>query len=128
VLTEIRTLRAQLKERQGKVKEQALIDALSDLDKKAAALEGSERGRGARFAPGPREPTLMRLAGDMQHLMDVLQGADAPPTTQTISGVELTRKAFAEALERWKDLKDREVNAVSDMLKKADVAPLTSPR
>jgi hypothetical protein len=123
-LGQVRKLRAQVKEVRGKAGEGALADALADLDRKATALEGSERRRGERPAEGAREPSLGRLAGEMQHLMDVLQGADATPTTQAAAACEETRKALRELRERWGGLKDKDVKAINERLRKADLPPL----
>jgi hypothetical protein len=126
-LAQVRSLRAQLKELQGKAKEQPLLDALAELDKKAAALEGAERRRGERPPDGPREPTLARLAEEQQRLLDILQGADATPTTQVVTACEETRKPLSELLRRWDELKTTEVKALNEQLRKVELPPLTVP-
>jgi photosystem II stability/assembly factor-like uncharacterized protein len=122
-LTQVRKLRAQIKEVRGKA-EGALADALSELDKKAAALEGGERRRGERPAEGPREPSLGLLDVEMHRLLHVLQGADVPPTTQAEAACVETQKALKELLGRWDDLKGKEVKAINEQLRKADLPTL----
>jgi photosystem II stability/assembly factor-like uncharacterized protein len=121
---DIRKLRAELKDRQEKAKEQDLKDALAELDKKAGALEGVQRGRGARFAPGPREPTFGRFAGEMQQLLAVLQQADVSPTSQAVNACAETHKGFESLLKRWQNLRDKDAKEVSERLSKAGLAPL----
>jgi photosystem II stability/assembly factor-like uncharacterized protein len=124
-LAQVRSLRSQLKELQGKAKEQPLLDALAELDKKAAALEGAERRRGERPPDGPREPTLARLAEEQQRLLDILQGADATPTTQAVTACQEARKSLRDLLRRWDELKATEVKALNERLRKAELPPLT---
>src|SRR5207249_692281 len=83
-LTEVRGLRAKLKESRTKTEDKALIEALGELDRKAALLEGAERRRRERPAEASPEPTLARLAGEQERLMELLQGADVAPTTQAV--------------------------------------------
>jgi hypothetical protein len=123
-LGQVRKLRAQLKELQGKGPEKALADALAELDKKAAALEGAERGRGERPPEGRREPSLAGLSQEMQQLMNILQGADAAPTTQATEACEETGKTLRDLLARWGELTDKDVKALNERLSKAGLPPL----
>jgi photosystem II stability/assembly factor-like uncharacterized protein len=123
-LARVRKLRSQIEERKGKAGEGALADALAELDRKASALEGAERRRGERPAGGTREQTLAGLAAESQRLLDVLQGADAEPTSQAVTGCESTRKALRDLLGRWGELTDRDVKAVNERLRGANLPPL----
>jgi hypothetical protein len=124
VLGRVRKLRSQIAELKAKAGEGALADALAALDRKVSPLEGVERGRGGRGAAGPREPTLAGLAGESQHLLDVLQGADAPPTTQAVAACADTQKALRALLARWGELTDQDVKALNERLRRADLPPL----
>src|SRR5947209_7063066 len=122
----IRKLRGQLKELQGKVKDEALAQALADLDRKAAALEGAPGRRGERPGAGPREPSLARLIDEQQRLLDVLQGADATPTTQATAACAEARRSLGELLGRWGELTSGDVKALNERLRKADL-PVLGP-
>jgi photosystem II stability/assembly factor-like uncharacterized protein len=124
-LGRVRKLRAQVRERREKAGEGPLAEALAELDRKAAALQGSERRRGERPAGGPREPSLARLAGELQALLSVLQGADAPPTTQAVAACEEAQKELRDLMVRWGDLTGKEVKALNDRLRRVGLAPLT---
>jgi hypothetical protein len=125
VLGQVRKLRAKIKDVRGKAGEGALAEALAELDKKVGALEGTERRRGERPADGPRERSLAGLAGELQRLLDVLQGADAAPTTQAVAACEETKKALGDLQARWGELTDKEVKAVNERLRQADLPPLS---
>jgi hypothetical protein len=125
-LAQIRKMRAQLKELREKAGEGALADSLAELDKKAAALEGTQGGRrGERPMGGPREPSLTGVAGELQRLLDVLQGADAAPTTQAVAACGEAQKALHDLRTRWAEVTTKEVKAVNERLRKADLPPLT---
>jgi photosystem II stability/assembly factor-like uncharacterized protein len=123
-LGQVRKLRAQLKEVRGKTEDKSLTEALAELDRKAAALEGSERRRGERPAEGAPTASLARLSEEALRLLDVLQGADAAPTTQAVATCGETRKALAGLLERWGELKDKDVKALNERLRKAELPTL----
>jgi hypothetical protein len=124
---QVRSLRSQIKELQGKDVDKEIAAALADLDKKLTALEGTPpRGRGGRGAEGPREVSLAGLAQEMQQLLRILQGADATPTTTAATACEQTGKALREIMTRWGELKDKDVKALNERLTKAGLTPLTA--
>jgi photosystem II stability/assembly factor-like uncharacterized protein len=124
-IAQVKKIRVDLKSVQGKPMEQALADALNDLDKKAAALEGSRGGRGQRFAAESREPSLGRLRGDMEHLLELLQAADATPTSQAATACATTQKSLAALLARWNDIKETDVKTLNGRLADAKLPTLT---
>jgi hypothetical protein len=124
-LGQVRTLRARLKELQGKAG--APAEALTELDRKAAALAGSERRRGEPpMFGGARQPSLARLEGELQRLLHTLQGADEVPTSQAVAACAEVHKALADLLGKWKDLRDKEVKALDEQLRGAGL-PLLTP-
>jgi photosystem II stability/assembly factor-like uncharacterized protein len=123
-VAEIHKLRDQIKERREKAKEGALADVLAALDQKAAALEGRERGRRERAMRDTPTPTLGRTAGELLHLMSILQGADATPTSQAVAGVEEATKTLHGLLARWAELIATDVKTLNEQLRQAKQAPL----
>src|SRR5262249_11496357 len=103
-----------------------LADALAGLDDKLHALEGSERRRGRRSG-GQGEPTLTRLAGELDRLLDVLQGADVAPTTQAVTASAEAQKVLRDLLDRWRDLTEGDVKAINERVDKGGLPP-PSPR
>jgi hypothetical protein len=128
-MRQVRTLRAQLRDRRERVKDNGdLSEALTALDRKAAALEGAgggRRGGGGRFVPPGVEGSLNRLSFQLLALMALVEGADATPTAQAVAASEEVRRALAAALARWAELKDRDLKAVNGQLDKAKLPAVT---
>jgi hypothetical protein len=53
--------------------------------------------------------------------MNLVQGADSHPTTQAMAAFESSTKALAELFTRWKDLKTRELKAINEKLRQANL-------
>jgi hypothetical protein len=119
---QIRKLRTQIKELQGKAGD--MSDALAELDKKVAAFEGTERRRGERFAEGPREKTLGGISQEYQQLLHLLQGADATPTTQAVAACADVAKSHRDIEANWSAVKDKEIKALNERLGKAGLPEL----
>jgi hypothetical protein len=93
-LREVRKLRAGLGDAQSHKVPADLAAELAKLDEEADALES---GR-------PAEPGLARLNAQLGSLLDILQDADVPPTTQARSAVSDTLAGTDNALARWRSL------------------------
>ncbi len=102
-LKELRALRAQVKDRQGRG-QGAAAEALAALDKDLAALEGTAGGFGPGGPGGGAPDTLAGISGACSQLMNLLQGADEPPTSQAAAAVAERAKQLAAVIERWKAL------------------------
>jgi photosystem II stability/assembly factor-like uncharacterized protein len=109
-LEQVRKLRGQLKEKLERTEKGPLADALAKMDAQMAALEGPA-GKGKKSAG---EPSLPRLRTELGHLLGLLQGADATPTTQAVAACAAVQKSLAQMLARWQELKDKGVKALSD--------------
>ena len=102
----------------------APVSAIDDLDKKAAALEGRTAGLDF-FGVSNREPGLAGLGNGFLSLMNLIDGADAMPTTQALKAVEDQQHALAELLARWEELKRKDLKALNDQLGKANLPAIT---
>jgi len=96
-LEELRSLRQRLSELP------ARPSSPRDLGARFAALEG--QGGGGRGAAPTGPPTLTGIAGELNQLMGLLQGADVTPTTQLVAAVGQRRAELAKLLAQWKALK-----------------------
>jgi hypothetical protein len=122
-LNQIRKLREQLKAlRNGKVRG-ALALALAKLDRQAAALQGQQGGR-----RGGRGTGLGGLTEEMLQLLEVLQGADAAPTTQAVTACGQMDQTLARLLSRWSELRSKDIKALNQELRQANLPPLTLPQ
>lgn len=131
---EVRSIRSQLRSLLGESDLAQIHDAVSTADGKLAQLEGEgepERPEimyGAIYAAAAGEETLAGLQQKFLHLMDMLQGADAKPTTQA---TEALRRLLAEgeAMDRrWGDWKESEIQTLNRRLADLGRPPLTFER
>jgi photosystem II stability/assembly factor-like uncharacterized protein len=125
-LEQIKRVRAQIKELRARAGiAPALSDSLAALDRKASALVGEgSGGRGARGAALPSTANLEQIHGSLATLLDVLQGADAAPTTQAVSASAQLQTQLRAALSDWDNLKRTDVESVNAQLRAANLPPL----
>jgi photosystem II stability/assembly factor-like uncharacterized protein len=112
---QLRKLRGQLKDLRDRAPKGPVADAIAQLDTKAAALE-KPAGKGKL---GGGEASLPQVARELGHLLHILQGADATPTTQAVAACGEAQKTLAQLLARWQELKDKEVKALNEQLRQA---------
>lgn len=127
IQAEVRKLRDQLKARRedaAKNNLAGLANAADELDKKAAALEGRTAGLDF-FGVSNREPGLAGIANGFLSLMNLLQGADAAPTTQAAAAVGDQTRTLKELLAKWEELKSKDVKSLNDQLSKANLPTVT---
>jgi len=125
-LQEVRAIRAQIK-KAGDAAAAAgrpapVLEAIAEIDKKAAGLEGGMGGAGAPPAgpggPGASGPdTLASIGGSLISLMTMLQAADAAPTAQLAAAVEERLGALRRLLERFDDLKTRDMTGLGELIR-----------
>jgi hypothetical protein len=113
-LGEVRKLRTRVKElREGGGAKGAKADALDALDRKLAPLAG-EGGRGGGQAAGAAEggANFAQLNSSFESLLELLQSADAQPTTQAVAASAELQRRLAEALSRWSEIKSRDAKSI----------------
>jgi photosystem II stability/assembly factor-like uncharacterized protein len=120
-LREIRSLRAQLKERREQAARGPAADAIEALDAEAAALQGG--GGGFRRRSGGSED-LSRLNAQLASLLMLLQEADAAPTRALAAGVEEVEKSLQKELSAWSDVKKQKVADLNRQLEKGGLPPV----
>ncbi|MCX5768089.1 MAG: glycoside hydrolase [Gemmatimonadetes bacterium] len=130
---QVRALRAQIADRKTKApalaKELDALDAsLQTLDAPAAGGRGGGGGRGgaAPAAPG----AFASIESQALPIMNVLQDADAAPTSQVVAAADERLRAFAVARRTWHHLTSTDVPALNIKLRAAGAEPLaiTTPR
>jgi len=127
MLKDVRGLRVQVKglrERAGP-KDAELAKALAAVDQKLAALEGAAfgpRGGGGTRGAGDAGPaSLTRLQGQLAAVLRVVESADAAPTTQAVAASDEVQEALATLVLRWLDLWKRDIRAVNEQLRQANL-------
>ena len=51
--------------------------------------------------------------------MNLVEGADATPTTQAVAASEALQKSLADALSSWSEIKNKDVKSLNDQLRQA---------
>jgi photosystem II stability/assembly factor-like uncharacterized protein len=137
-LEQTKKLRAQVKDLRARPNlAPALAEALAALDRNAAALSEGEAGArppsGAPPSTAPASATgaptapqnFTQLHSQLATLYEVLQQADAAPTTQAAAAAADLQRRLAETSKRWGELKGKEVESVNAQLRAAGLPPLT---
>lgn len=126
-LKQVQSLREQVKALMTKAGPGELADLISSLEEKAAALEGKSEERFFGVPPTGKQPAnLTHLNQEQAMLLHVVQGTDAPPTTQALATHRELRQELQGLLARWDELRRREVSAVNQRLKASNLAEITA--
>ena len=80
------------------------------------------------FRSDDAPPTLARLSGDLSAVMNLVQGADMPPTKQAMAAFDSSTKSLSELLTRWNDLKTKELKSVNEKLQQANLPAIALER
>jgi photosystem II stability/assembly factor-like uncharacterized protein len=113
---EIRKLRDQLKALKEKAGQGTTTEAIAALDQKASAIEGAAGGFGPRGGGGSG---LARLASELLSVMNLVEGADAAPTTQAAAASDALQKSLTDALSSWSEIKSKDVKSLNEQLRQA---------
>jgi photosystem II stability/assembly factor-like uncharacterized protein len=124
-LSQVRTVRAQLKERAAKAGKGALAEAIAALDKQAAELEGATQSSFFGLPPGAKAPeNFSSLNQHFGGILSVADSADAAPTTQATAVYKELRDALEKLSARWNKIRQQDIAALNAELKKAGLAPV----
>ncbi|MFL6335954.1 MAG: WD40/YVTN/BNR-like repeat-containing protein [Pyrinomonadaceae bacterium] len=125
-LASLKKIRAQIADlrKRGSAVPPAAGDLLTALDKKAAALEAGAPAAAAR-ATQTAPPNFDQLHTAFATLYELLQQADAAPTTQAVAAAAELQRRLREALPAWNEFKSKEVESVNVQLRAAGLPPLT---
>jgi photosystem II stability/assembly factor-like uncharacterized protein len=108
MLDEVKSLRAKLTAASERVKEDGLLKTIAALDAKAAAFEGS----------------VSSLNRDFTALYDILQGADATPTTHAAAACAEAVGRLDKLLASWRVFLELDLPLLDSDLKKAGLPVL----
>ncbi len=128
-MEQIKKFRDQIKDRRTRADQgSTLAETLAALDKKAAAIAGEGRGDQGPGAPGgstdAREGNFTRSNTSFTSMLELLQSADATPTTQAVSASGELQQNLKSLLARWNELKSKDVQAINEQLRQASLPPL----
>ena len=122
-LAQVRSIRAQLKDRAAKAGKGKLADEIAALDKQAGELEGATQSNFFGLPPGAK-PTenLSTLNQHFGGLLGVADSADAAPTTQATALYKELNDALDQLLFQWTRIRQQDIPALNSELKKAGLA------
>jgi photosystem II stability/assembly factor-like uncharacterized protein len=120
---QIRELRNQLNELQTKLKSEAnskaVLEAIADLDKKAADLVAVEQSW-----PPVGVISGAALNGSLSALMVLVDSADSAPTAQAASAFGTYRKLLDLQLSKWEALKAKDIKELNKLLQERQLPPV----
>ena len=96
-MSEIRARSGQLRTQREGAKKGEVADSLAALDTALATIESG--------SPGAAAANLVRLNGDLATLLDIVEGADAEPTSQTVAATGELEKSLEVLLNQWGELR-----------------------
>jgi hypothetical protein len=124
-LSQVRSVRAQLKERAAKAGKSALADAIAALDKQAAELEGAAQSNFFGLPPGAKQPeNFSSLNQHFGGILSVADSADAAPTTQATAVFKELKEALEKLVARWTKIRQEDIPAFNAELQKSRLAPV----
>jgi hypothetical protein len=128
VLGQMRDLREKIQQARAKAGVGATADLLDPLDKKLLAIEGNpdtgRGGGGGRFAVASGPDTLTSVSTALAALMQAVQKADTPPTSQQAAATRQKRAALAQLMQRWKSIQTVDLPGINQQLAKARLTTL----
>jgi hypothetical protein len=119
-LAQVRGLRAQLKDLTRQAPKGDLADAITALDQKVAALEGTYK----EFGPVSAQDSFAQLNGQFGKLLEVVDGADAVPTQIAQDTFVDRQRALASVNNNWDDIKGHVVPTLNDQLLRVKLPPI----
>jgi hypothetical protein len=126
-LSQVRSVRAQLKDRAAKAGKGTAADAIAALDKQAAEIEGGTQSAFFGLPPsGKQLETLSTLNQHFGAILAVADSADAAPTTQATAVYKELEGALESLLGRWTKLRQEEIPSLNTLLKNANL-PAVDP-
>jgi photosystem II stability/assembly factor-like uncharacterized protein len=99
-----------------------LSQTIEKFDESLASLMGSERPRrGGRRRAKPDKVSLSSISSELNTLLEILQGADAAPTTQAVASCAEAKKNLADLMSRCKELQTKDMKSLNDLIRQANM-------
>jgi hypothetical protein len=99
-------------------------DKLAAYDKQLEALSGPKASSPFAFFFHRGPPNLGSVGGDLQMLMNRMQGADQAPTAADLAALDKTSAELKSLMDRWAKLKGQPLADVNRALRQAGQSPL----
>jgi hypothetical protein len=121
-LQQVRSVRAQLKSllMPARALPTPAAEGINALEKTLGALEGSAGGFGVRT----RNDSFAALNTNLATVYEMADSADAAPTSQAVATFADLQQALALLLTKWNEVKTRDVPALNEKLRAANLRPI----
>jgi photosystem II stability/assembly factor-like uncharacterized protein len=116
-LAQVRAVRAQLRDLAQQAPKGEVADAIRALEQKIAPLEGTAPG----FGQAAHQDSFAQLNGQFGQMLGVVDGADAAPTQTAQDTTGDLQRAFATLQNQWDGIKARDISALDDQLRRANL-------
>ena len=116
-LAQVRAVRSQLRDLAHQAPKGEIADAIRALEEKVAPFEEAAAGSG----PAAHQQTFAQLNSQFAQLLAVVDGADAAPTQTAQDTTGDLQRSLTALQTQWDDLKARDVNALNDQLRRANL-------
>ena len=128
-LAQVRSVRAQLKERAAKAGKGAVADAIATLDKQAGEMEGAAQSNFFGLPPGAKQPeNFSTLNQHFGGLLAVADSADAAPTTQATAVYKELEDDLQKLVAQWTKIRQQDIAALNAELKKVGLAAVDAKK
>jgi hypothetical protein len=124
IVAQARAVQTRLHEARDRANNATLTEAVNAYDEKLNALVGQSgggrRGGGGRGRGGAGgTPSFSSINGTLLSMMELLEEADAEPTTQALAAVRGTQRDFDALVARWNALRTTDLTALNAKLRAA---------
>jgi photosystem II stability/assembly factor-like uncharacterized protein len=117
-LAQVRAVRAQLRDLAHQAPKGEISDAIRTLEEKVAPFEeAATPGSG----PATHQQTFAQLNAQFTQLLSVVDSADAAPTQTAQDTTGDLQRSLTTLETQWDDLKARDINALNDQLRRANL-------
>lgn len=117
---EAESVRGQLKSLLARSVSADIRQSIEDFDKGIVALAGRSAGLDF-FGISNREPGFAGLANGLLSLMNLVEGADAAPTTQAVAASNDLQRSVGELLSKWNSIRTTEIPRLNTRLRAANL-------
>jgi hypothetical protein len=123
-LTDVRKLLESVRATAKEAPPKPIAEELKSLEEKLAHLAGAAPQGRRQFRRGrsAEHVDLSTLNATCLSLMQLLQSADSPPTTQAVDACVKTRQRLTEILGQWEQIKTVELPEINRHLREANLA------
>ena len=119
----MRSVRTQLQSHSAsKLLPAELSQAISNLDQKAASLDGSGGRAAARLGGGGEN--LATINSTLTSLLNAVDSSDVLPTTQQVAAANELQQTVERLLAQWSELKAKDVSAINEQLRRSGLPPI----